>query len=227
MKFFLDTASIEQINRWKRYGLVDGITTNPTLLSREGGDPLAHLTRIIKIVDGPVSAQVTKESVDGMIAQGQALSLLGDNVVIKVPATLAGFEAALELTRQGIDCNITLTFHPCQALPFLKFNVAYISLINGRVEDFGIDPVGRIAETRNLIRNMECSTKLLVASLRDPIQLLEAATDGADVITIPPSTWESVFANPLTSSGENDFKSMWHLLPEKVRETYEQIGCKQ
>jgi transaldolase len=191
------------------------------LLSKEGNDPLEQLRQITEIVCGPVSAQVTQTEPEDMVRQGLALSKVAENVIIKVPATKNGLLAARGLTDKGVNCNITLTFHPCQSLPFLKIPVAYVSLIVGRIEDFGLDTTGRVEEMRVLIDRMGVDTKLLVASLRDPGQLLEAVGMGADVVTVPPATWDTVYSNPITAAGAADFMNMWHSLPNTVREAYE------
>ena len=224
MQFFLDTASIPAIETWKAYGLVDGLTTNPALLAKEGGDPLEQLKQVAEIVNGPVSAQVTRTDPAGMIAQGSALAEVAPNIVVKVPSTEAGLEAARELTGRGVDCNITLTFQPAQAIPFARIPVAYVSLIVGRVEDFGLNSLDEIGATRGVLDELESPTKLLVASLRNPTQLAAAVMAGPDVLTVPPSTWEGAFQNPLTLQGEKDFHAAWTRLPEAARGPYEALG---
>jgi len=124
----------------------------------------------------------------------------------------------------GVKCNITLVFHPAQSLPFLKINATYVSLILGRVEDFGLDVMGRVDQTRRLIDRLGSKSKLLVASFREPNQLLEGALNGADVITVPPSTWAMIYDNPLSLSGEDDFLTAWDALPEALRKSYEELG---
>ena len=224
MQFFIDTASLDAIRRWQPLGLVDGATTNPALLSKEGGDPLAQLKAVAALVDGPVSAQVTTTEVPRMVAQGKALAALAPNIIVKVPATLEGYAAAKALKEAGVTCNITLTFHPAQAIPFAKLDVGYVSMIIGRTEDFGLDTREEIERARMLIDEMCSETKLLVASLRNPTQLLEAVLGGADVITVPPTTWEMVYQNPLSLQGLEDFHNAWTKLPPEMRATYENLG---
>jgi transaldolase len=225
MKLFLDTANLDDLRRWSALGLVDGATTNPALLAREGGDPLAHLCEVARRVDGPVSAQVTHADAHAMVAQGRALAALAPNIVVKVPATQAGYAAAAELTRGAVACNVTLTFHPAQAIPFLRLGVRYVSLIVGRVEDFGFDAKREVERARALIDRLGSETKLLVASLRNPEQILAAILGGADVLTVPPSTWALVHQNPLTLQGQEDFSSAWRGLPAEARRGYEELGA--
>jgi transaldolase len=224
MQFFIDTASLDAIRHWQTLGLVDGATTNPALLAKEGGDPLEQLRQVCELVGGPVSAQVTHTASAGMIAQGRALSQVAPNVVVKLPATEDGLLAARELTGEGIDCNITLTFQPAQAIPFLRIPVAYVSLIVGRVEDFGLTSLEAIHQTRAMFDEIGSPTKLLVASFRNPTQVAEAVMGSADVLTVPPSTWELIFQNPLTSQGAADFASAWSALPPEARASYEELG---
>ena len=224
MQFFIDTASLDDIRRWQPFGLVEGATTNPALLAKEGGDPLEQLRNVAEIVEGPVSAQVTAVEVPRMVSQGRALSEIAPNIVVKVPNTADGFLAARELTESGVSCNITLTFHPSQAIPFAKIDVAYVSLIIGRTEDFGLDTRDEIERARMLLDELCSETKLLVASIRNPHHLTEAALGGADVITVPPSTWDMVWQNPLSLGGLADFRNAWEKLPAEMRRSYESLG---
>lgn len=224
MQFFLDTASLAAIEKWSAFGLVDGATTNPALLAKEGGDPLDQLKQVAEIVNGPVSAQVTRTDAAGMVSQGAALAETAPNIIVKVPSTEAGLAAARALTAKGIDCNITLTFQPAQAIAFARIPVAYVSLIVGRVEDFGLASLDEIGAARSVIDELESPTKLLVASLRNPTQLTAAVIAGSDVLTVPPSTWEGVFQNPLTTQGERDFHAAWESLPTAARAAYEALG---
>lgn len=224
MEFFLDTASLEEINYWKQFRLVDGVTTNPALLSKEGNDPLAQLKKVTDLVDGPVSAQVTFSEKDQMIRQGQALSQLAENIVVKIPATPAGIQAAQALAAEGIRLNVTLGFDPAQAIPFARIPTTYFSLIIGRVEDFGWSSSHLIAEARQLLDCLKSPVKLLAASIRKPEQLRAAISGGADVITVPPSTWSNLFKTPLTLQGEIDFLESWRQLPKNLRSNYEQLG---
>lgn len=224
LQFFLDTASLDEIRRWQAFGLVQGVTTNPALLSKEGGNPLDQLVRVADAVDGPVSAQVTSTEADDMIRQGRALARLAPNVVVKVPATLEGFRAAQSLTGDGLRCNITLCFDPAQGIPFARLGVAYLSLILGRVEDFGEDHAAAVGRCRTMLDAIGSPTRLLVASLRNPNQLQAAFAGGADVVTVPPTTWANVHANPFTQQGERDFLASWRTLDANGRAAYEALG---
>jgi len=224
MQYFIDTASLDDIRRWQPFGLVEGATTNPALLAKEGGDPLEQLRNVAEIVDGPVSAQVTEREVHRMVEQGHALANVHGNIVVKVPNTADGFRAARKLTKSGVKCNITLTFHPAQAIPFAKIDVAYVSLIIGRTEDFGLDTREEIERARMLLDELCSETKLLVASIRNPHHLVEATLGGADVITVPPSTWDLVWQNPLSLGGLDDFRNAWEKLPAEMRRSYESLG---
>jgi transaldolase len=224
MEFFLDTASLEDIKKWEPFGVVQGATTNPTLLSKEGRDPLAQLQAVAAAVQGPVSAQVTHDTHEKMVRQGRALSQVAKNIVVKLPCNAEGFLAAKELVAEGVRLNITLTFDPAQAVPFCKLPVTYVSLIIGRVEDFGLNSRGFARDLRDVLDKLKSPTKLLVASIRNPHHLREAILAGADVITVPPSTWSNLYSHPLTTTGEEDFFTAWRTLPEPMRKAYEQLG---
>lgn len=226
MKFFLDTASIPEIKKWLNFGVVDGITTNPSLLAKEGQEPLSQLTEIANLIDGPVSAQVTSTTLEKMITQGKALSQISKNIVVKVPSTENGFLAAKELTLSGINCNITLNFNPAQIIPFAKLPVAYVSLVLGRVGDFGLvmENRERISQSKHILEKLSSKTQLLAASIRNPEQLIDAIECGADVITVPPATWNFIFSNPLTSGGESDFFNAWNQLSLELREKYDDLS---
>ena len=223
MKFFLDTASIEQFKKWKKINVVDGVTTNPSLLSKEGLDPINQLKEICKFVKGPVSAQVTETKAERMIKQGNQLKKISNNIIIKLPSTLEGLAAAKVLTKQKIKTNITLGFHPSQIIPFAKMNVTYFSLIVGRTEDWGFSNIVSISETKKIINNLNSKTKLLVASIRNSVHLKEAVINGADVITVPPKTWSEIYKNKYTLMGESDFHKSWSSLSKELRRKYEII----
>ena len=221
MKFFLDTASLEEIEKWKPYGIVNGVTTNPSLLSKENCNALERLKQITAIVEGPVTAQVTSTFHEKMILQAKSLAKLANNILIKLPATSEGFLAAKELVKNEISCNITLTFDPAQAIQFCLLPVNYVSLILGRTEDFGIRDLNRVKQLRDIIDNLNSKTKLLSASIRNSQHLIAAILGHSDVITVPPNTWKNIYQNPLTLIGEKDFLDSWKSLPETLRETYE------
>lgn len=223
MEFFLDTASIADIKRYQQLGLVDGVTTNPALLAKEGGDPIEQVKKILSIVRGAVSAEVTYTEPDKMIEHARKLAKLAGNVVIKVPASVSGLLVARQLHKDGIKLNITLIFHPTQALPFIKMGVDYVSAFVGRVEDFGLNNKKLVWDTKKAITQMNSPTKVIAASMRNPDYLIDAILAGADVVTVPPSCWEKVYHNPLFILGETEFLQSWRKLPEEARKTYESL----
>lgn len=224
MQLFLDTASLADVERFAPLGVIDGVTTNPALLAKEDGDPVAQLRAIAQRVPGPVSAQVTQGDAKEMAAQGRALAAIAPNVVVKIPALRAGLEAARALAAERIAVNVTLAFDPAQVVAFARVPVAYLSLIYARTEDFGAREIERIAAARRILDRMRSPTKLLVASLRNPKHLCDAIEGGADAITVPPSTWDLVFDHPFTARGLDDFGRSWNLLPEPRRRGYDALG---
>ncbi|MEB2344415.1 MAG: fructose-6-phosphate aldolase [Deltaproteobacteria bacterium] len=224
MKLFLDTASLAEIERLAPLGLVDGVTSNPALLAREPGEPLDVLRAIAARVAGPVSAQVTHGDAKEMVAQGRGLAALAPNVVVKLPADRAGLEAARTLGAEGIPCNVTLCFEPAQIVAFARVPVAYVSLILGRTEDFGLGDEQRVADAASLLARLGSPTELLVASVRNPGHLRLAALAGAHVATVPPATWDLVLDHPLTGRGLDDFARSWLTLPAPRRAAYDALG---
>ncbi|MFH1957612.1 MAG: transaldolase family protein [bacterium] len=223
MEYFLDTASIEDIKEYNPLGLVDGITTNPALLAKEGNEPVEQIKKIASLVSGPISVEVTHPDPAGMVKQAMKLNKLADNIVIKVPASVQGLLAAQDMKAAGLKMNVTLIFHPSQAIPFIKLGVDYVSLFIGRVEDFGLSNIEAISQMKQAIVKMESPTKLLSASIRDPNYLIDAIIAGSDAITVPPSCWEKVYNNPLFQLGEKEFLDSWKQLSVSVRELYESI----
>lgn len=223
MEFFLDTASIEEIKFYKPLGLVDGVTTNPALLSKEGGDPISQIKKIAETVKGPISVEVTYTEPSKMVKHARKLNKLAPNVVIKVPASIAGLVAAQELKREGIKINATLVFHPSQAIPFIKLEADYVSLFVGRVEEFGLSNKEAIWQLRQSIDEMQSPTKFIAASIRNPDYLIEAVMAGADVLTVPPACWQMVYKNPIFLLGEKEFLNSWQKLPATARKEYESL----
>ena len=223
MQYFIDTASLEDIKFWKEKGLVEGVTTNPALLSVEGVDPIERVKEIASVVDGPISVEVTYQEPDKMIKHAERLSAIHPNIVIKVPASLVGLDAAEELKKRDIKMNVTLIFHPTQAIPFIRLGVDYVSLFIGRVEDFGLSNYAAIKQIKRIIDVEESTTKLISASIRNPSYLFAAIDAESDVITVPPSCWEKVFNNPIFKLGEQEFLNSWKSLPEGLRKNYEKI----
>ena len=224
IKYFLDTASKKEIEYWKQYGLVNGITTNPALLAKEGVDPIERIKEITSIVDGPISVEVTYQDPNKMVKHAEKLSKIHPNIVVKIPASLEGLAAAYRLKKRNIKMNVTLIFHPTQAIPFIKLGVDYVSLFIGRVEDFGLSNYKAIKQIKRIIDVEKSPTKLISASIRNPSYLFAAIDAESDVITIPPSCWEKVFNNPLFKLGEQEFLDSWKSLPEDLRKNYEKLG---
>jgi len=213
MKFFIDTASISEIREAAALGLLDGVTTNPSLLSKEKGDPREILREITKIVDGPVSAEVTATDHDGMVAQGLELRKIAENVVVKIPMTLPGLRALRTLTSQGIPTNCTLIFSATQALMAAKAGATFASPFVGRLDDVSTDGMQLIEQICTIYRNYDYDTQVLVASVRHPIHVVQAALLGADVVTMPAKVIQQLAAHPLTDIGLERFLADW----EKVK----------
>jgi transaldolase len=205
MKFFIDTASIKEIQEAADLGLLDGVTTNPSLLSKETGDPNEIFREICKIVDGPVSAEVTALDHDGMIREAEELKKIAENIVIKIPMTLEGLKALKTLSRAGIETNCTLIFSATQALMAAKAGATYASPFVGRLDDISMDGMLLIEQICTIYRNYDLDTQVLVASIRLPQQVTQAALIGAHVATIPPNVMRQLANHPLTDSGLASF----------------------
>jgi transaldolase len=213
MKFFIDTASVSDIREAAELGLLDGVTTNPTLLSREEGDPLEILREITKIVEGPVSAEVTALDAEGMVREGLELRKIADNIVIKIPMTLPGMKALRTLSGQGIPTNCTLIFQAAQALMAAKAGATYASPFVGRLDDISTDGMELIEQICTIYRNYDFATQVLVASIRHPVHLVQAGLLGAHVATMPPKVIGQLAKHPLTDIGLEQFLADW----EKVK----------
>ncbi len=205
MKFFIDTASVKEIQEAADLGLLDGVTTNPSLLAKETGDPNEIFREICKIVDGPVSAEVTALDHDGMIREAEALKKIAENIVIKIPMTLEGLKALKTLSRAGIETNCTLVFSATQALMAAKAGATYASPFVGRLDDISMDGMLLIEQICTIYRNYDLDTQVLVASIRLPQQVTQAALIGAHVATIPPNVMRQLANHPLTDSGLASF----------------------
>mgnify|MGYP000066164479 CR=1 FL=1 len=213
MKIFIDTANIDEIRQAADLGILDGVTTNPSLIAKEKGKFKDILRNICEIVDGPVSAEVTALDVEGMIAEAEELTAIHKNIIIKVPVTVAGLKATRQLSGRGIDVNMTLCFSPLQALLAAKAGAAYISPFVGRLDDVSHDGMELIEQIVNIYDNYGYETEVLVASVRHPIHVVQAALIGADVVTVPFKVIEQFVQHPLTDVGLKKFLSDW----EKVR----------
>lgn len=212
MKIFLDTANIQAIRHYSEMGMVDGITTNPTLLSKENEDPEKIMKEIVNIVQGPVSLEVISIETDKIIEEAYILKQYGSNVVIKVPMIPDGLKAVKKLTAKGIDTNVTLVFSASQALLAAKAGASYVSPFIGRLDDISNDGMNLIRDIHQIYKNYNYNTKILVASIRHPIHVIESAKAGADVVTLPPDILGKMFLHPLTDKGLKTFISDWENL---------------
>ena len=209
MKIFLDTANLAEIRKYNDMGLLDGITTNPTLLSREGGDPAAVMKEITSIVSGDISLEVVSTDHVGMVEEGRRLRAYGPNVVVKCPMTADGLRACRTLTSEGTPVNVTLVFSANQALLAAKAGARYVSPFIGRLDDVGADGLGLAEQIIDIFGNYDFGTQVLVASIRHPAHVVEAAEMGADVVTLPPAVLGKMLSHPLTDSGLDAFLSDW------------------
>lgn len=212
MKIFLDTANLESIKKFNDMGLLDGITTNPTLLAKEGGDPQKNMEEIVRIVKGDVSLEVVSTNYEQMIEEGHRLRKYGKNVVVKCPMTPDGLRACKSLTAEGIPVNITLVFSPNQALLAAKSGAKYVSPFIGRLDDVGEDGMNIIREIKEIFSHYNFDTEILVASVRHPIHVIEAGKIGADVVTLPPTVLDKMLRHPLTDIGLETFLADWNKL---------------
>ncbi len=215
MKIFLDTANISAIKMYNDMGLVDGITTNPSLMAKEGGDPQKVMEEIVRIIKGDVSLEVLSLETDGMLEEGRRLRKYGNNVIVKCPLTPDGLKACKILTSENIPVNITLCFSVNQAILAAKAGAKYVSPFIGRLDDNGQDGMNLIKEIRQVFDNYKFSTQILVASVRHPMHVVEAAKIGADVVTLPPDILGKMLKHPLTDIGLKNFLSDWEKLKKE------------
>lgn len=215
MKFFIDTANIDEIKWAKEVGMLDGVTTNPTLLSREGNDPEEQCKKIIDLCSGPVSVEVIATEKEGMVEEAEKFAEWGDNVVIKIPMTEEGLKAVKILSNKGIKTNVTLVFSPNQALLAAKAGATYVSPFIGRLDDRGERGMDVVEDIVEIFENYDFSTKVLVASVRNVEHVREAALSGAEVITIPPGVIKDLSKHELTDVGLERFLKDWKKLKNK------------
>jgi transaldolase len=212
MKIFLDTANVESIEKYNEMGVVDGITTNPTLLSKEKGNPIKTMKKIVEIMKGPVSLEVVAITFDKMMEESLKLAKYGENVVVKIPMTMDGLKVVHALTKMGIKTNVTLIFSANQALLAAKAGATYVSPFIGRLDDIGAEGLNLISEIVQIFASYDISTQLLVASVRHPLHVIETAKMGADVVTLPPDILDKMIRHPLTDKGLDSFLSDWKKL---------------
>jgi transaldolase len=209
MKIFIDTGNFKEIEALVPLGIIDGVTTNPTLMAKEGGDPKQILKKICDLVQGPVSGEVVATDYEGMVREGRDIQAISEHMVIKVPFTHAGVRACKTLSSEGSRVNVTLVFSPTQALIAAKVGATFVSPFVGRLDDIATSGMGLIEQIVEIYDNYDYTTEVLVASVRGPQHIVEAARMGADVCTCPGKVIEQMFNHPLTDSGLERFLKDW------------------
>ncbi|MDP2682303.1 MAG: fructose-6-phosphate aldolase [Deltaproteobacteria bacterium] len=215
MKFFIDTANITEIKKASEWGLVDGVTTNPSLVSKEGRDFKDLIKEICSIVDGPVNAEVISLNAEGMIKEARELSKIHKNIVVKMPMTLEGLKAVKTVSREGIKTNVTLVFSPTQALMAAKAGATYASPFVGRLDDISHNGMDLVSQILTIYENYDFATEVIVASVRHPLHVVDAALLGAHIATIPFKVIEQLSKHPLTDIGIERFLEDWKKVPKK------------
>ena len=215
MKFFIDTANTDEIKKAWELGVIDGVTTNPSLMAKEGKDPVQVLKTICNIVSGPVNAEVVGLTADVMIKEAKTLSKIHKNIVVKIPMIEEGLKAVKKLSAQGIKTNVTLIFSATQALLAAKAGASYVSPFVGRLDDISHDGMEIVAQIIDIYDNYLFETEIIVASIRNPLHVLDAAMMGADIATIPYSVIAQLAKHPLTDIGLQKFLKDWEKVPQK------------
>jgi transaldolase len=210
MKFFIDTANINEIKEANSMGMVDGVTTNPSLVAKEGREFEGLIKEICDVVDGPVNAEVISTDTEGMLSEGRNLVKIHKNVVVKIPMTVDGLKAVRQLAVEGIRTNVTLVFSPLQALMAAKAGAAYVSPFVGRLDDVSHDGLLLVDQIAEIYSNYAYDTEIIVASVRNPLHVLESALIGADIATLPFSVLSKLAAHPLTDKGLKAFLDDWN-----------------
>ena len=209
MKFFIDTANIDEIKEAHTMGMVDGVTTNPSLVAKEGRDFKEVINEICAIVDGPISAEVISLDRDGMVREARELAQIHENIVVKIPMTVEGLKAVRQLTEEGIKTNVTLIFSPLQALMAAKAGATYVSPFVGRLDDLSQEGMLLVEQLVDIYSNYAFETQIIVASIRNPLHVLDAAMLGADIATIPFNVLSKLASHPLTDKGIKAFLDDW------------------
>lgn len=217
MKIFLDTANLEEIKKGVEWGIVDGVTTNPTLVAKEGADFKQRVKEICDLVKGPVSAEVIALDYEGMVKEARELASISEYVVVKIPMTPDGIKAVKTLSREGIKTNVTLVFSPAQAILAAKAGATYVSPFVGRMDDISNDGMRMLSEIVEIYNNYSFETEIIAASIRHPMHVIEAALMGVDIVTMPFEVLEKMFKHPMTDIGIERFLSDWKKYLEKVR----------
>ncbi len=211
MKFFIDTANLQEIREAAAFGIADGVTTNPSLIAKEGDvDFKQHIAAICELVQGPVSAEVTSTDIEGMLREGREYARIAPNVVIKCPLTREGLKATRQLADEGIKVNVTLCFSAAQAIMAAKAGASFISPFLGRLDDVGENGLVLLQDIVDIYRNYDWKTEVLAASIRHPIHVVEAARMGAHIATMPFKVIDQLFNHPLTDKGQAQFLADWH-----------------
>jgi len=213
MKFFLDTANIDAIKKYSAWGVVDGVTTNPSLLAKEGVSLEKRIKEIAKIIDGPISAEAVSKDAKGMIEEGRKYSKWAKNVCVKIPMNEEGLKAVKILSKEGIKTNVTLIFSAGQAMLAAKNGATYVSPFVGRLDDVSEDGMALISEIMTIFKNYNFKTEVIVASVRHPRHVIDGALMGAEIATIPPEVFDKLIKHPLTDKGIEAFLKDW----EKVK----------
>lgn len=212
MKFFIDTANIEEIKKANEFGMVDGVTTNPSLVAKEGREFKGLIKEICDLVPGPVSAEVVSPDAEGMVREAKELAEIADNIVVKIPLIEEGIKATKILSREGIKTNVTLCFSPLQALIAAKAGATYVSPFVGRLDDIGSTGMELVEQIITIYDSYTFETEVIVASIRNPIHVLDAALMGADIATIPFKVIQQLIRHPLTDIGLKNFLADWKKL---------------
>jgi len=210
MKFFIDTANIDEIKEAHSMGMVDGVTTNPSLIAKEGRDFEEIIKEICEVVNGPISAEVISIDAEGMVKEARELSKIHDNIVVKIPLLVDGLKATRILAEEGIKTNVTLVFSPLQALMAAKAGATYVSPFIGRLDDISQEGLLLVEQIVEIYSNYAYDTEIIVASIRNPLHVLESALMGADIATIPFSVLSKLAAHPLTDKGLKAFLDDWN-----------------
>ena len=214
MKFFIDTANIDEIKKAHDYGLIDGVTTNPSLVARENREFVDLIKEICGIVDGPVSAEAVSLDAEGMIKEARELAKIADNITVKIPMTMEGLKAVKTVSSEGIKTNVTLIFSPLQALLAAKAGATFVSPFVGRLDDISHDGMELVHTILDIYENYDYASEIIVASVRGPLHVLEAATTGAHIATIPFKVLEQLSKHPLTDIGIDKFLKDWEKVPK-------------
>lgn len=220
MKFFIDSANEDLIRKFIEMNVVDGVTTNPSLLAKEGTNPAEQAKKILKLVKGPVSIEVIATEFDKMLSEARAIAMMGSNAVVKIPMTKDGMRAVNALSKEGIKTNVTLIFSATQALIAAKAGATYVSPFVGRLDDIGANGIELAREIVTIFKNYSIKTEVLVASVRNQTHVIEAGKMGADIVTLPPDVLDKMFTHPLTDAGLKRFLDDWKTLEKQFGDVF-------